>query len=120
MDNEQSCKNNVVIDWELSMKLAGDKRDLASELLVVFLKSLITDVQEICKLKSENNIPELLKHLHKLHGATCYVGLPRLKKTICTLETALKQGDINDFKQHFSDFEFEVQQVLEQAPKVLE
>jgi HPt (histidine-containing phosphotransfer) domain-containing protein len=31
--------------------------------------------------------------VHKLHGATCYTGIPQLSGTTKTLETALKLAD---------------------------
>ena len=35
---------------------------------------------------------QLLQQIHKLHGACCYTGVPRLKDLAELIETQLKQG----------------------------
>lgn len=79
-----------VIDWELSLKLAGNNRDLARDMLTLIYQQLPDDIAQIKALHHEQNTPQLIHHVHKLHGALCYCGLPRLKLLIAHLESDLK------------------------------
>ena len=120
MDNKQQLDKDLIIDWNLSLKLAGNKKDLATDLLSLLIKMLPREITEIKKAKSDNDVEDLLSRLHKLHGAICYVGLPRLKKAMATLESSIKKNNQADIATQFTEFEHEVTQVLEQAPKILE
>ena len=83
--------NNLpVIDWELGVKLAGNNRNLAEEMVSMLTQSLSKEYATIEKLYREEDYPQLLQRVHRLHGALCYCGLPRLKKVISTLEIDLK------------------------------
>jgi len=46
----------------------------------------------------KNVISILGDEVHRLHGACCYCGVPRLKEIVDTFESALKQG-----KQHMTE-----------------
>lgn len=69
-----------IIDWEAAVKLAGNKQTIAEELLTLFLKTLPQDFKEIQALYGQAQYTLLKQRVHKLHGAFCYCGLPRLKK----------------------------------------
>jgi two-component system sensor histidine kinase BarA len=79
-----------VIDWELSLKLAGNRHDLAKDMLALIYKQLPADINQIKTAYHEQNTAQLIHHVHKLHGALCYCGLPRLKFLIAHLESDLK------------------------------
>lgn len=81
-----------VIDWELSLKLANNNHELAKDMLRLIAERLPKDLIEIHTAHREQNIPQLIHHVHKLHGALCYCGLPRLKLLIAQLETDLKNN----------------------------
>lgn len=84
--------NLPIIDWDQGIKLAGNKRDLAEEMLTFLLKNLPQDIAEINQAFQAQNYIELLRLVHKLHGALCYCGLPRLKTIAGCLETQLKSN----------------------------
>src|SRR5579883_3629515 len=80
------------IDWELAIKLAGNKPSLAEEMLDLFIKMLPEDLGAINELHENKNYSELLRRVHKLHGALCYCGIPRLKTLIARIEVELKNN----------------------------
>ena len=104
-----------VIDWELGTKLAGNKREFAEEMLNLFVKTLSSEMAEMKKLKENKNYTELLKRTHKLHGASCYCGVPRLKDAAAALESALKHNKLADICNLFTKFETEVNQLMKEA-----
>lgn len=81
-----------VIDWELSLKLANNNRELAKDMLKLIAERLPDDLAQINTIHNEQNIPQLIHHIHKLHGALCYCGLPRIKFLVTQLETDLKNN----------------------------
>ncbi len=105
-------EQDVVIDWELGLKLAGNKKELADEMLTMLVKSLPEEIEKIRQLKEKNDSKELLQRLHKLHGAVCYCGVPRLKRAIHSLESALKKNKHEELPELFKQFESEMDDVI--------
>ena len=81
-----------VIDWKLGASLIGNKEEAAKEILSLFIKELPLEIAKIQQLQEENRHAQLKAVIHKLHGAVCYCGTPRLKIIIASLETALKNN----------------------------
>ncbi|MFT4929677.1 MAG: two-component system sensor histidine kinase BarA, partial [Phenylobacterium sp.] len=79
------------IDWALARQRAGGKTDLAIDMLTMLLDSLPQSAKEIQLGIDEMNTESILKHVHKLHGASCYTGVPKLKELANTIETQLKK-----------------------------
>lgn len=110
-----TVNNQPVIDWQLGIKLANNKKDLAEEMLSLLVKTLPDEFATIKAAYDTHNHKELLQSTHKLHGAVCYCGVPRLKNSIAALETALKKNDLNDVPTLFVQFEKEVMAVLKET-----
>lgn len=76
---EININHNATFDWQLALRQAAGKTDLAREMLqmlVAFLPEIRNKIEE--QLVGEN--PEdLLEAIHKLHGSCGYSGVPRLK-----------------------------------------
>lgn len=81
-----------LIDWEAALMRAAGKADLAQEMLQLLVQSLPQAEQQIEQALTDNDQQLLLHALHKLHGACCYTGVPRLKNLLEALETQLKKG----------------------------
>lgn len=79
-----------IVDWEESVRLAGHKKELAKDLLMMLMNELPGELNSMENLLHKKDFDELLKIAHKLHGAVCYTGTPRLKKVLSELETQLK------------------------------
>ncbi|WP_440055568.1 two-component sensor histidine kinase BarA [Pseudoalteromonas sp. T1lg65] len=79
------------LDWTLALQRAGNKPDLALEMLNMLLSSVPETLQQLETAQQQNDTQSLLRVVHKFHGACCYTGVPNLKKLAETIETALKQ-----------------------------
>lgn len=77
------------IDWELSLKLASGKIELAQELLNKLITSLPLERDRIQLAFKEKNWTALRDWVHRLHGACCYCGVPTLKLAVQNLEKAI-------------------------------
>ncbi|RDI40992.1 Hpt domain-containing protein [Aquicella lusitana] len=102
-----------VIDNELGMKLAGNRQELADEILGMFMKTLPAEMATIRQLYQDRYYGELLQRVHKLHGAICYCGLPRLKIVIAQLESELKNNIMIDLPSLFDQLQAETNLLLE-------
>jgi two-component system sensor histidine kinase BarA len=81
---------DAAIDWKLSIKMAGGKEELAKDMIQMLIQHIPQARDEINTAKMANSLDELLRVVHKFHGATCYVGVPRLTRCAKNYETHLK------------------------------
>ena len=112
--------NVDAVDWNLSLQMANQKPDLAKTMLQMLIKSLPESQQMIRQSYEDGDLKTLQSHVHKLHGATCYVGVPVLKQRAHELETAIKQGDGVAVDQLLPKLDSEIKRVQEAASPLLE
>jgi two-component system, NarL family, sensor histidine kinase BarA len=108
--------NLPVIDWDQAIKLAGNKRELAEELLGMLVNNITHDVTMIQKLYNAQIFPDLLRQVHKLHGALSYCGVPRLKTLLATLENDLRNNISDHLPTLLGQLDTEVKLLLECYP----
>ncbi|MEE4244959.1 MAG: two-component sensor histidine kinase BarA [Kangiellaceae bacterium] len=89
-------ENNQTIDWLLTVKMSGGKEDLARTMLSMLVEQIDGVKQNISDAYESKLLDELKAHVHKLHGACCYVGVPMLKTLANTYETELKTSGITE------------------------
>ena len=117
---EVSVNQNATFDWQLALRQAAGKPDLARDMLqmlVAFLPEIRNKVEE--QLVGEN--PEdLLDAIHKLHGSCGYSGVPRLKNLCQLLEQQLRAGTPeSELEPEFLELLDEMDNVTREAMKVL-
>ena len=83
---QESC-----VDIEQGVRLAGGKADLAEELFSMLLEQLLEEREYLPQLIAQGDQDTLFEHIHKLHGATRYCGVPELRRIAGQLEVALKR-----------------------------
>lgn len=84
--------NEKAIDHELSLRLANNNHQLAKELLSMLIAELPQTLASINQAYKKGDYNALQQHVHKLHGACCYCGVPRLKKIAIKIEGILKSN----------------------------
>lgn len=104
--------NPSAIDWELGKKLAGGKMELAKEFLEKLIATLPEDKQQINKDYQNKDWKLLRDHVHKLHGACCYCGVPELKNRAQQLEAAIESENPDSMKTALDAFNRAVESVL--------
>lgn len=90
--NSSSLPNSKLIDWQLALERASGKCALMKEMLQMLISSITPCRNAIQHAIAINDSNQLLQQVHKLHGACCYTGVPRLKQLAELIETQLKQG----------------------------
>lgn len=106
-------KSLPIIDWDLCVKVAGNKKELAEEILSLLIANLSDDMIIINNFHLEQDYAALLRKIHNLHGALCYSGLPRLKMIVSNLETALKNNIMSSLLSLLDQLHAEVNLLLE-------
>ncbi|PSV39162.1 two-component sensor histidine kinase BarA [Photobacterium sp. GB-50] len=81
--------NHVSFDWDLALKQAAGKEDLAYDMLQMLL-DFMPEVEMLVNEALDGKDVELWPPIHKLHGSCAYSGVPRLKNLCLEIETALK------------------------------
>jgi two-component system sensor histidine kinase BarA len=118
--NTDKSDDSLCIDWNLSLKKAGGKDDLAVDMLRMLVASFDDTVQSIDSAFKNNDRQQLLAQVHKLHGATAYCGVPRLKQIAYDYETELKnESDLIDLQPLHLSLLSEIKTVTQEAQKIL-
>ena len=110
METESATQPSI--DWSLSIKLANNNKELARDLLNMFVADLPNARQTIHNAYQEAKYNELLSHVHRLHGASCYCGVVRLKKVLANMEFSLKEKTLQHFPDALQQFDDEVNNII--------
>ena len=111
----------MVIDWPLALKRAGNKEELAKEMLKGLVQSLPETKLHISEALTSQDVDKLKILVHKLNGACCYSGVPNLGRVTHQIETELKNDmTIDDLEPEFFEFFEHLDNVIAQATDVLE
>jgi len=118
-----------IIDWQQSLQLAANKEDLAVDLLRMLLDSFETELNEMQELIEVEDFPQLEHVLHRLYGATRYVGVPSLQKVsgdfeqfVSTLRKERRKADdafMTEVAKRFDELKTVIDQVKQAATQIL-
>jgi len=109
----------LTIDWHLGEKLAGGQKQLAEEMLKLLVTGLPADQLQVNQAFMAKDWEALRDHVHRLHGACCYCGVPRLKLAAKDLEIALSENQTSRIKEKLKDLNKEIEQVLNMSQAAL-
>lgn len=118
-----------ILDWKQSLQLAANKEDLAQDLLKMLVDSFPTEITEIQQLIELEDFPQLEHVIHRLSGATRYVGTPKLQHVtaefeqfVSTLRKERRKADpafIDEVTQRLEELKHVMDDVVAAAEKVL-
>lgn len=86
-----SSGHQEIIDWQQSIELAANKPALAQDLLRMLIESFDKEREEMQQLIEDEDFPQLEHNLHRLYGATRYVGVPHLQEVSGEFEQFVSQ-----------------------------
>ncbi len=75
-----------VYDHQLAIELAGGNEQLAQELFPMLMAELPTHRENLSTAQHTNNLQDLKKYIHKLHGGAKYCGVPALRQAAADFE----------------------------------
>ena len=107
------------LDWSLSLKLANNNEQLAIDMLKMLVDSNFETGRNIHAAYQSQDFDQLLQHVHKLHGASCYVGTPKLKHLSNVYETRLKKEQYNKLDELHDQLIAELEVINKEAERFL-
>ncbi|MCG7365751.1 two-component sensor histidine kinase BarA [Pantoea tagorei] len=108
------------LDWELALRQAANKPDLARDMLKMLLDFLPEVQQKLDAFMAAKDAQGLREIIHKLHGSASYSGVPRMKQLCRQLEKNLRQsGDIDDLEPELLELQDEMENVAREARRLL-
>ena len=105
------------IDWELALQRSYGNTDSALSFLDTFVERLPDHTDEIEMGWVQQRVDIVLASIHKLHGACCYTGVPRLQECCNEAESRLKTGSLESNSKTLSTLLLEIEQVSAKWPK---
>lgn len=117
---EPPVDHNVTLSWQLALRQAAMKPDLAREMLQMLI-AFMPEVRNKVEEQLVGEAPEgLLDLIHKLHGSCSYSGVPRLKKLCQTIESQLRAGTAaEDLEPELLELLDEMDNVTREACKLM-
>ena len=88
-----TAERHNAIDWQQCLTLANNNAEIANDLLTLFIADLPSVIKNMSKSFTTQDFHTLKDQAHRLHGATCYCGVPRLKTAVQNLEKHLKNDE---------------------------
>jgi len=118
-----------ILNWQQSLQLAANKEDLAQDLLKMLVDSFPTELDEMQQLIELEDFPQLEHVLHRLYGATRYVGTPKLQQVtgdfeqfVSTLRKERRRADdgfIEEVAKRFDELGLVIKEVESAAHQIL-
>ncbi|MCY7295324.1 hybrid sensor histidine kinase/response regulator [Alteromonas sp. a30] len=99
-------------DWALAVQKANGNETIANDLFFEFLAELPTSMSAIRTAAEESDWKALQHQVHRLHGASCYTGVPRLQYLCAECETLLKLGQYESACMYLPTMEDSVSELL--------
>lgn len=91
-EDERVDMREPLINLQQSLSLAKNKPALARDMMKMLLDSMGQTYLQIQTYLNEGNIKDLQETIHKLHGGSCYCGVPRLKKASAELDGRMQSA----------------------------
>jgi len=107
----------VSFDWEECLRLSNKKKDLAKELLGMLEKELPEFQANLKQAINAKDNKQLRQNAHKLHGACCYTGVPKLKQLVEQLESQIQSNQQDQLIASVNQIEKEINEVLKAIKK---
>ncbi len=111
---------NATLDWQLPLRQAAGKPDLARDMLqmpIDFLPEVRNKIEEQLVGENPNGLVDLV---HKLHGSCGYSGVPRMKNLCQLIEQQLRSGvHEEELEPEFLELLDEMDNVAREAKKIL-
>lgn len=88
-----------VIDIEQSLSYSHNNRGLAKDMLELLIKMIRQEKSNLIKHYREQDWEALSLLTHKLHGGSCYCGVPKLQQSCETADKLLQKQQYTDIDQ---------------------
>ncbi len=107
-------------DPKLALRYSSGKKELAKEMLEMFLASVPTLQETINKIDTIS-VDNLIKVVHKSAGGAAYCGMPKIQKICNTIEVELRKGrSIKDLEPELYELDDMLEMIKKQSSAWIE
>jgi two-component system sensor histidine kinase BarA len=99
-------------DFKQSLKLSQNNKVILCKILEILIRDIPNLQRQLKAAAFQNDKEKLSAILHKLHGTTCYISLPKLKKLVTSLQqliTTFSNRQLQDTTLKIHDELFNIQ-----------
>jgi two-component system sensor histidine kinase BarA len=119
VDISASTENTLAIyDANEGNKLAANNTLLAQELFEMLINELPSHKQNLQQARNNNDIKDLKDHIHKLHGASSYCGVPKLRFSANKLESIIACKDEDGIEAAYQTVLTDIANLMKYAHKM--
>ena len=120
LDQIQDNGSNLSIDFDESLALSGENESILVNIFSILLKEIPDYQSQLTKSLSDSDLAKLSEIVHKIHGVTCYISLPRLKKQVMSVQNYLDQESIQQLKDQVNQMIKELDNITIQLDEFFE
>lgn len=111
---EKKQKENLVFNWPLALNRSGNRPELAAEMLAMLVDSLPEIRVSLVNNITLKDLATLSNIIHKLNGACCYSGVPKLEKICNHLESEIKlNAKLDQLEPEFFEMFDEIDKIID-------
>ncbi len=114
---------NKIFDAAIALKQAAGNEELARDLFGMLLDELTEHRQAIeaafNQVNPESSLEPLWNPVHKLHGATLYLGVPALRQAVKAFEDQIKQDNRAKLGESFRQLDSEISRLQDNGRGIL-
>jgi len=101
------------VDLQTSLKLSNYNNNLAKDMLSMLFDMLQDCQQTIPELAKTGDMEVLAQIIHKIHGGSCYCGVPRLQQSSHRIDRLLDQSKFEEALKLLPDMLDAIKELLE-------
>lgn len=109
---------NETISWEIALQQANGKHNLAVDMMKMLIDSLPAHEAELETAYKEKDFETLHDSVHKLYGALCYTGMPKLKKIAKEFENSFQGKQKGQIDKLYKQLRDEIEEVKKAYAKL--
>ena len=112
---EQDCS----LDYIRSLRLSAGNEDLLKQILAILQRDIPQQRQQLADAFADGDYARLGTLAHKLQGVTCYVSLPRLRRSVVTLQQQLVNESTGSLGRLKGELDRELEAVAQEVERYL-
>jgi two-component system sensor histidine kinase BarA len=114
-----SSLQDCTLDYNRSLRLSAGNKDLLKQILAILQLDIPQQRQQLADAFADGDYARLGTLAHKLHGVTCYVSLPRLRRSVVALQQQLANEATGSMSRLKGDLDRELEAVAQEVERYL-
>ncbi len=118
-DLPYSTLQDCSLDYNRSLRLSAGNEDLLKQILAILQRDIPQQRQQLADAFADGDYARLGTLAHKLQGVTCYVSLPRLRRSVVTLQQQLANESTGSLGRLKGELDRELEAVDQEVERYL-